>query len=61
MSVIAPDAIESYEEPRENYLNVRHDIRSWIFTLDHKRIAILYLLSISVFFLLGAIGAALDP
>lgn len=34
-------------------------ITSWIFSTDHKRIAILYLVSISVFFLVGAIFGVL--
>ena len=29
-----------------NYLNVSHTIWSWLFTVDHKRIGILYLISI---------------
>jgi cytochrome c oxidase subunit 1 len=32
-------------------------IRSWLFTVDHKRIAILYLLAINFFFLLGGLAA----
>ncbi|GAB4434559.1 MAG: cytochrome c oxidase subunit I [Chloroflexi bacterium OHK40] len=32
-------------------------IKSWLFTVDHKRIAILYLLSINFFFLLGGLAA----
>jgi cytochrome c oxidase subunit 1 len=46
------------ETPR-NYLNVDYSWKSWLFTLDHKRIAILYLVSISFFFLVGASFAAL--
>jgi cytochrome c oxidase subunit 1 len=38
---------------RETYLNVAHGILSWLLTKDHKRIAILYLVSVSVFFLIG--------
>jgi cytochrome c oxidase subunit I len=34
-------------------------IKSWLFTVDHKRIAILYLISINVFFLLGGVAASL--
>ncbi len=40
-----------------NYLNWKTTVGSWLLTLDHKRIGILYLISISIFFLLGGIGA----
>jgi cytochrome c oxidase subunit I len=40
-----------------NYLNVSFGVRSWLLTTDHKRIAILYLISITVMFFLG--GAAI--
>ena len=33
-----------------NYLNVEHGVRSWLLTVDHKRIALLYLVSITIFF-----------
>ncbi len=39
--------------PSVNYLNADYGIKSWLLTLDHKRIALLYLLSISFFFALG--------
>src|SRR5256714_15394996 len=38
---------------RENYLNKEYGIRSWLLTTDHKRIALLYLLSITFFFFIG--------
>ena len=44
--------------PREHYLNVAYGLKSWLFTVDHKRIAILYLVSISAFFALGGLFAA---
>jgi cytochrome c oxidase subunit 1 len=44
---------------RPNYLNEDYGWKSWLFTTDHKRIAILYLISISVFFLIGGIFAGL--
>ena len=51
------------ETPRSteklNYLNAKYGWKSWLFTTDHKRIAILYLISISFFFLLGGIFAML--
>ena len=45
--------------PRMNYLTNGYGWKSWLFTLDHKRIAVLYLISISVFFALGGIAAGL--
>jgi cytochrome c oxidase subunit 1 len=42
-----------------NYLNATHGLKSWLLTLDHKRIALLYLFSVSGFFLLGGIFAML--
>jgi cytochrome c oxidase subunit 1 len=44
---------------RKNYLNAEYGIRSWLFTTDHKRIAILYLLSITLFFFIGGFAALL--
>ncbi|MEP6995944.1 MAG: cbb3-type cytochrome c oxidase subunit I, partial [Acidobacteriota bacterium] len=44
---------------RVNYLNARYGVRSWLFTTDHKRIAILYLVGVTLFFSLGGIAAAL--
>jgi cytochrome c oxidase subunit I len=43
--------------PREHYINVDDSWQSWLFTLDHKRIAILYLISITVMFAIGGLGA----
>jgi cytochrome c oxidase subunit 1 len=49
----------SLGSPTTNYLNNGHTLRSWLLTKDHKRIAILYLISISAFFLLGGLYAGL--
>src|SRR2546423_8201804 len=38
------------ELPREHYLNATYGIRSWLLTTDHKRIALLYLVSVTFFF-----------
>ncbi|MCC6590739.1 MAG: cytochrome c oxidase subunit I [Bryobacterales bacterium] len=46
-------------QPTRNYLNASHGLASWLLTVDHKRIAILYLISISAFFLLGGFMAML--
>lgn len=45
--------------PRKSYLNQEYGLRSWLLTGDHKRIAILYLISITFFFVIGAILAGL--
>ncbi|MFB3817143.1 MAG: cbb3-type cytochrome c oxidase subunit I [Candidatus Methylomirabilales bacterium] len=42
----------------ENYLTAGSRVRSWLLTTDHKRIGILYLLGVSLFFLVGAVSAA---
>lgn len=44
---------------RTNYLNANYSAWSWLFTKDHKRIALLYLVSVTAFFLLGGVYAGL--
>ena len=44
---------------REHYLNQEYGIRSWLLTTDHKRIALLYLISITFFFFVGGFFALL--
>jgi cytochrome c oxidase subunit 1 len=58
MSAVKPSQVSHVKE-RTNYLNVSHTISSWLLTGDHKRIAVLYLISISLFFLLGGVAASL--
>ena len=41
----------------ENYITANYGIKSWLLTKDHKRIALLYLASVTVFFILGGIYA----
>jgi cytochrome c oxidase subunit 1 len=48
-----------HEMPRVHYLNADYGIRSWLFTTDHKRIALLYLASITLMFVLGGFFAVL--
>src|ERR1700726_1298992 len=51
------------QEPRvrapRNYLNADYGWRSWLYTLDHKRIALLYLVSVTFFFVVGGSFAVL--
>lgn len=49
----------SSEAPATNYLNCNKEPLSWLFTVDHKRIGILYLLTTVLFFILGGIAAAI--
>ena len=44
---------------RIDYLNVSFGVRSWLLTTDHKRIAVLYLVVISVMFFVGGSFAML--
>ena len=44
---------------RVHYLNVSYGIKSWLLTVDHKRIALLYLVSITVMFAIGGLFATL--
>lgn len=48
-------------EPKteKNYLNADYSIKSWLTTLDHKRIGILYLVAITIFFMVGGLMALL--
>ena len=53
-------AIESFEvptPPKVNYINAQYGLKSWLLTRDHKRIALLYLGSITFFFFIGGIYA----
>ncbi len=40
-----------------NYINAKKGLMSWIFTKDHKRIGMMYLVTIALAFLLGGIAA----
>jgi len=44
---------------RKHYLNAEYGVRSWLLTKDHKRIALLYLISMTLFFFLGGLMAVL--
>jgi cytochrome c oxidase subunit 1 len=44
------------EQPPENYLNIAHGVASWLLTRDHKRIALLYLMTVTFMFFLGGVA-----
>src|SRR5260221_5832550 len=51
----------NYELPHTHYLNATYGsgLRSWLLTTDHKRIALLYLCSVTVFFFIGGVFATM--
>ena len=59
MAIVEQDAQAVEEAPSVNYLNNGYGLKSWLLTKDHKRIAVLYIISISIFFALGGVFASL--
>src|SRR5215813_13988718 len=51
------EEFEVPKPPRTNYINAEYGLKSWLLTKDHKRIALLYLGSISFFFFIGSLYA----
>jgi cytochrome c oxidase subunit 1 len=56
---MATAAVDIHAGQGTNYLNANYGIKSWLLTIDHKRIALLYLISITFFFFVGGAGAVL--
>ncbi|MCC5847891.1 MAG: cbb3-type cytochrome c oxidase subunit I [Verrucomicrobia bacterium] len=50
---------ESTTKPKPNYITAGNTAKSWLLTVDHKRIGLMYLLGMTFFFLIGATAAAL--
>ena len=50
---------EEAQLPKLSYLNSEYGLKSWLLTGDHKRIAMLYLISITFFFFIGGAFAGL--
>ncbi len=44
---------------RENYLTADYGIWSWLLTVDHKRIALLYMISVTAMFFVGGIAGTI--
>ena len=58
-AVTTPHTGHAENDPSTSYLDVAKGIKSWVFTLDHKRIGVMYLISVTTAFLLGGIFALL--
>jgi cytochrome c oxidase subunit 1 len=52
------EAISAAGIPKVNYLTNGFTLKSWLLTKDHKRIAIMYLITISLFFMAGGMFAS---
>ncbi|MBA4106534.1 MAG: cytochrome c oxidase subunit I [Pirellula sp.] len=57
--IASTTALPNPEREPKNYLNAAWTVRSWLLTVDHKRIGLLYLAGITFFFLLGGAAAGL--
>jgi cytochrome c oxidase subunit 1 len=56
MSAVAAPAVEFHE--RDDYLQ-EYTLKSWLLTTDHKRIGLLYMASITLFFFVGGAAATI--
>lgn len=58
---VMPGSVGHAEPPKseKNYLTADHTIKSWLLTVDHKRIALLYLIGVSFWFFAGGIAAGM--
>ncbi len=45
---------------RRNYLNASYSVISWLFTTDHKRIALLYLIPVTLMFFVGGVAITIQ-
>ena len=59
MTTAVLDPNHPLASPRKDYLNREYGVLSWLLTLDHKRIAILYIVSITLMFFVGGLFAVL--
>ena len=57
MSAILEQPPAAPPRPAKNYINVKYTVASWLWTKDHKRIALLYLAGVTFFFFLGGAAA----
>src|SRR5260370_3107164 len=55
MSNTPQNPLPGQKMPHEDYLNATYGIRSWLLTTDHKRIALLWLGSVTFFFFIGGL------
>ncbi len=59
MSTATADIHHDPVESNVNYLNASYGIKSWLFTVDHKRIGLMYLAVLTFMFTIGGVAATL--
>ena len=59
MAAAVATAAASAEHAPKNYINHEKGLKSWLLTVDHKRIGIMYMVTLALVFLLGGIFALL--
>jgi len=57
--VFFADMLSSHHDMGTNYLTAKKGFLSWLFTVDHKRIGVMYFVSIALFFLVAGLFALL--
>src|SRR5258707_2367734 len=57
--VVGGHAADAHGDPHANYLKANRGIGSWLVTLDHKRIGLMYLAMVCTAFLAGGVFALL--
>ncbi len=55
--ILAPQEASANATRPRNYLNQTDGLKSWLLTRDHKRIAILYFIGVTFFFIVGGLLA----
>ncbi len=55
----SPGASHEAADPNVSYIDAKKGLMSWLITLDHKRIGVMYLISVVIAFALGGIFALL--
>ena len=58
-TTVTPESPAAADRGEDNYLNHEYGIKSWLLTVDHKRIGLLYLITTMMFFALGGVFAGL--
>ncbi|HEX6961507.1 MAG TPA: cbb3-type cytochrome c oxidase subunit I [Lacipirellula sp.] len=59
-AVLEPQPVPAEPVRRQrDYINAAYTVKSWLLTVDHKRIGLLYLAGVTVFFFIGGAAAVL--